>query len=166
MSESKALALRFTQKDGFTQIEDPLYTRDGANFDDELKEGGYIEYHGVFSRYGVPDSETLTVYRKADYPTEFIVDLQDSGSSIPVVVSGLDNLFALHERMIPLITAFSIDYSLQNLSAIARKGFRAWHGHYPEDVCSQCDPEAIRQHLLDIKQRLLDKKQKASEVTP
>lgn len=180
MSESESemvWALGFTKQDGFVPLDkNPLMDVPIPGKGDAVLEAlhalGYEQYCGILGSYGSEaDFGRVQVYLKKG-SADFIVDLDDACGSIPIFVSGLANLFTLHERLIPLITALNIDWTVGNMHRTARRAFRAWHGHEADQICPACDPYEVRdrrEHVLENRrkaQEMKEQEQKASEVKP
>lgn len=75
---------------------------------------------------------------------EFFVEWSDDDAVRVVFVPDWPTLLKLRALAATMMHVTELDVRLEELTNIASKAFRAWHGHRSDGHCQHCDPEEAK----------------------
>lgn len=140
--------MTYQQGKGFAETEAPDLPewKDGEDFEAWLGRAGFEKYASRIVGTGEECSTSLRTHHRTDAATRAwyaLVEFNDVDRFDHILVTTAADHLALLAALAPVVAA-SAAYELSELRALAKKAFRAWHGHRAEGVCYACDPEATK----------------------
>lgn len=102
-------------------------------------------------RVGVPGLYTLdsvpgqTIFIRdvlpaAPHPFAFAVEIRTWDRTDVIWCRGHDDLVACRVYLAPLAQCLAVEEIAASVPQVMVRAFHAWHGHYPHNVCGECDP--------------------------
>jgi hypothetical protein len=116
---------------------------DNEDFYDYLERTGYKEAF-KFSQNSIGD-EMATIFKNEDATAWFAAICLDCDRLLFVFLPDFPSLMMFTKDYAPAINLIANSFEQNDIRKMLEKLFHAYHGHYAEDYCYQCDPRYMEE---------------------